>query len=256
MLEIKPVPAFQDNYIWLIINPANGATAIVDPGDAAPVLDAVNENRLTPVAILTTHHHGDHVGGVSRLLEDFAIPVYGPVGENIPHRTHALREGDKVELPELPATFEILDVPGHTSGHIAYFGQGCLFIGDTLFMAGCGRLFEGTAAQMHASLNKLTGLPDDTKIYCAHEYTLANLKFAQAVEPGNADIRQRIIQSQELRQNNNPTVPATLALEKKTNPFLRSGADDVVHAAEKHAGHALRNSVEVFAAVRKWKDGF
>lgn len=256
MLEIKPVPAFQDNYIWLIINPANGAAAIVDPGDATPVLDAVAENRLTPIAILATHHHGDHVGGVGRLLQYFTVPVYGPANENIPHRTYALREGDQVELPGLSTTFAILDVPGHTSGHIAYYGQGCLFIGDTLFMAGCGRLFEGTAVQMHASLNKLMRLPDDTKVYCAHEYTLANLKFAQAVEPDNTDIRARSVQSHDLRKNNIPTVPGTLALEKKTNPFLRTGVDAVIRAAEKHAGRALNDSTEVFAAVRKWKDSF
>ena len=256
MFEIEPVPAFQDNYIWLIINPANRATAIVDPGDAAPVLDAIHEKGLKPVAILATHHHGDHVGGVSRLLEQFTVPVYGPAEENIPHRTHPLRQGDKVELDGLPAKFEILDVPGHTAGHIAYYGHGCLFIGDTLFMSGCGRLFEGTAAQMHASLNKLIDLPDDTMIYCAHEYTLANLRFALAVEPENADIMARISRCTELRQNNIPTVPGTLALEKKTNPFLRSGMDDVIHAAETHVGHPLADSTDVFAAVRKWKDQF
>lgn len=256
MIEIKPVPAFQDNYIWLIINQADGSTAIVDPGDAGPVLDTIAENRLTPVAILITHHHGDHIGGVNRLLQHFAIPVYGPVNENIPNRTYALSEGDIVELPELAASFNVLDVPGHTSGHIAYYGQGCLFIGDTLFMSGCGRLFEGTAEQMHTSLNKLMNLPDDTKIYCAHEYTLANLKFAQAVEPGNADIKGRIKQSHELRDNNIPTVPGTLALEKKTNPFLRTEVADVIRAAEMHMGHPLNNSTEVFAAVRKWKDTF
>ena len=256
MIEIKPVPAFQDNYIWMLINPDDGSTAIVDPGDATPVLDFINKKSLKPVAILTTHHHGDHVGGVNRLLQHFDIPVYGPANENIPHRTVALREGDRVELPALSARFDILDVPGHTSGHIAYYGQGCLFIGDTLFMAGCGRLFEGTADQMYVSLNKIRNLPDETRIYCAHEYTLANLKFALSVEPDNADITARLKHSEALRKEHIPTVPDTLAVEKKTNPFLRTSVDSVIKAAASHAGHDLNNGTAVFAAVRKWKDGF
>ncbi len=255
MPDIMAVPAFRDNYIWLIGDNDN-RVAIVDPGDAAPVLEAVAERNLVPTAILATHHHADHVGGVKQLLDHYDIPVYGPARESIPGRTDALEEGDTVTLDAPGVSFNILDVPGHTAGHIAYYGEGCLFIGDTLFMSGCGRLFEGTPAQMHDSLQKLTALPDDTQIYCAHEYTLANLRFARAVEPDNKDIEERTRNSQELRDGHLPTVPGTLALEKATNPFLRVREDAVIRAAEARAGHDLKQDVEVFAVLRAWKDSF
>lgn len=256
MLLVKPVPAFTDNYIWLIINTDNRHAAIVDPGDAQPVLATMDREHLIPTAILATHHHGDHVGGVPGILGIHPVPVFGPAAENIPGRTHPLREGDVVELDELGARFRVLEVPGHTAGHIAYYGHGMAFVGDTLFMSGCGRLFEGTPAQMHASLCKLAALPDSTRIYCAHEYTLANLRFAATVEPDNQDIAERIAVSKALRDDNQPTVPATLELEKRTNPFLRVHVAAVRSAACNHAGRPLEPGAEVFGAVRRWKDTF
>jgi len=206
--------------------------------------------------ILATHHHADHVGGISRLVEAYDVPVYGPAAEQIPARTVALRDGDQVELSPLHASFSVLEVPGHTAGHIAYVGAGMAFVGDTLFMSGCGRLFEGTAAQMLNSLSRLASLPGDTLIYCAHEYTLDNLKFARAVEPENGDILQRTEASNDLRRRHQPTVPAPLSLELKTNPFLRTAQPTVAAAAAAHAGHHLGNQAEIFAAVRGWKDQF
>jgi len=255
MPDISAVPAFRDNYIWLIGNNDN-RVAIVDPGDAAPVMDAITERKLEPVAILATHHHPDHIGGVKELLDHYDIPVFGPAREVIPGRTEALREGDTVTLEGLGIRFTVLDVPGHTAGHIAYYGEGCLFIGDTLFLSGCGRLFEGTPAQMHDSLTKLAALPNETQIYCAHEYTLANLRFASTVEPDNREIDERTRKSQELRKKNLPTVPGTLAREKATNPFLRVKEDPVIQAAETHAGRELKEEVEIFATLRAWKDSF
>ena len=256
MLEIKPVAAFRDNYIWLLINPVNQRVAIVDPGDAGPVLAALQELRLQPCAILLTHHHPDHVGGVARLLDHFTLPVYGPAAENIPTVNHGLQGGDLIHIESLASDFQILSIPGHTRGHIAYHGQGLLFCGDTLFMAGCGRLFEGTAQQMLASLDRLYALPDDTLVYCGHEYTLANLRFAGTVEPGNADVWERNRASTASRARGEPTVPATLALEKRTNPFLRVRVPAVQAAAAKHAGRNLTDPVAVFAEVRAWKDNF
>jgi hydroxyacylglutathione hydrolase len=256
MFTVRPVPAFKDNYIWLIVNSDSRRTAIVDPGDAAPVLEALADLRLQPVAILTTHHHGDHVGGVAALIGQYPMPVFGPAGEHIPGRTHALGEGDTAEIAGLDLTFRVLDIPGHTAGHIAYVGHGMAFVGDTLFTCGCGRLFEGTAAQMHASLAKLAALPPQTEIYCGHEYTQANLRFAAAVEPENADIQARVAACNALRERGLPTVPAPLELEQRTNPFLRAGVTAVRQAAERFAGAKLRDDAEVFGALRRWKDGF
>lgn len=256
MLVVNPVPAFSDNYIWLITHQASGHTAIVDPGDAMPVLDRIKSDGLIPSAILITHHHGDHVGGIREILAHHDIPVYGPAKERIPGRTHALKEGDTVSLPGLSTQFHIFDVPGHTAGAIAYYTEGMVFVGDTLFISGCGRLFEGTAAQMYQSLNKLAQLPDDTQIYCAHEYTLGNLSFAQAVEPNNIDIQKRISECQSRRQHNTPTVPGALAMEKLTNPFLRAHNAEVRAAASNYSGGRLTDGVEVFATLRRWKDSF
>jgi hydroxyacylglutathione hydrolase len=256
MIDMVPVPAFKDNYIWLIIHTASRRLAIVDPGDAAPVLRYIQSGQYTPVAILITHHHHDHTGGVSDLLQHFPVPVYGPGAETIPGRSHALAEGDQVELPDLGLVFRIMAVPGHTAGAIAYHGGGMALVGDTMFMSGCGRLFEGTPAQMYQSLSRLAALPDDTLVYCAHEYTLANLKFAQAVEPENQDVRRRMEHCQTLRAGNKPTVPAALALEKLTNPFLRTHAPQVVAAAERHSKKKSPDGTETFAALRAWKDNF
>lgn len=256
MIEVKPVPAFNDNYIWLIIQTDNKHTAIVDPGDAAPVLERLENDKLVPAAILITHHHFDHVGGIDGILSKFNIPVYGPRDEKIPQRTHALVDGDNVDLGDMDIRFNIMDMPGHTSGAIAYHAQDIVFVGDTLFMAGCGRLFEGTPAQMHDSLGKLAQLPENTQVYCAHEYTLANLKFAESVEPDNQDIKDRIERSNELRNKNIPTVPGSIATEKLTNPFLRSHVAEVIEAANNYRGQKLTNEIDVFAAIRNWKDNF
>jgi hydroxyacylglutathione hydrolase len=256
MLKITPVAAFHDNYIWLIRDSDTRHVAIVDPGDAGPVLAAIDADRLQPCAVLVTHHHGDHVGGIEGLLRHWNMPVFGPAGEDIPFRSKALRDGDSVDIAPLAARFSVLAIPGHTRGHIAYHGHGVLFAGDTLFMAGCGRLFEGTAAQMLASLDRIASLPDTTRIYCAHEYTLSNLRFARTVEPGNAALAARQRHCTALREAGRPTVPATLAEEKETNPFLRVRVHAVRAAAARHAAQALNDDVSVFAAVRGWKDQF
>lgn len=261
-----PVPAFRDNYIWLIplagdsftagmpMPPPGTAVAVVDPGDAEPVLRAVADLALTPAAVLTTHHHGDHVGGVTALRRRYDIPVYGPAGEAIPDLSRPLHEGDRIDLGDGPMTFSILAVPGHTAGHIAYYGHSALFCGDTLFAGGCGRLFEGTPAQMHRSLTKIAALPDATEVYCAHEYTLSNLTFALQVEPQNADLHRRLEQTRTRRSKGEPTVPAPLGIEKKTNPFLRCHVPSVIAAAERVAGRRLNPGEETFAVIRRWKD--
>ena len=256
MLTVMPVPAFRDNYIWLIRGPETADVAVVDPGDARPVLDILRSEGLRPVAVLITHHHLDHTGGILEIVKQHDIPVYGPANENIPGRTHALVENDVVNIDQLGACFQVLELPGHTTGAIAYYGDGKIFVGDTLFMAGCGRLFEGTPSQMHASLAKLRQLPDDTLVYCAHEYTLANLAFAMAVEPENPAIQQRLRACEERRRSNLPTVPGDMAQEKATNPFLRSHVDTVYRAAAGFTGRNPASDVEVFAAIRSWKDQF
>jgi hydroxyacylglutathione hydrolase len=257
MLKVTPVRAFSDNYIWLIHGQRDpDLVAIVDPGDAQPVLDHMVTEGLGAAAILVTHHHADHVGGVSRLVDELRIPVYGPASEGIPNRDVALAEGDRVELESMGLEFQVLDCPGHTAGHIAYLGHGALFCGDTLFSAGCGRLFEGTPAQMTASLAKLSALPDETRVFCAHEYTLSNLRFAAAVEPENEDITEYTARAKELRAVDRPTLPSTLGLERAVNPFLRCGETAVRQAAETHAGKALEDPVAVFGTVRAWKDQF
>ncbi len=254
MLKVTPVPALKDNYIWLIQQDARAQVAIVDPGDAAPVLKTLKETGLDPTAILITHHHWDHINGIQALVDLYRIPVYGPEMESFPRKTDGLCEGEVVELPALKATFTIFDVPGHTAGAIAYYGHGMLFSGDTLFTAGCGRLFEGTALQMHRSLSKLAELPQDTRLYCGHEYTLPNLLFAQMVEPENADIKIRIEKTRKLREKGLATVPAVMAMELQTNPFLRTHIPNVIAAAEHYAGKGLSGSAEVLGAIRAWKD--
>lgn len=257
MAQVHPVPAFRDNYIWLLDGSESGElgrpAAIVDPGDALPVLHALDKLSLTPVAILITHHHGDHTGGIQELCARFRVPVYGPQQEAIPGISHPLREGDRVELPGFPL-LEVLEVPGHTAGHIAYVGETLLFCGDTLFAGGCGRLFEGSAEQLYSSLQKLALLPGDTWIYCAHEYTLSNLNFAQAVEPDNPVLLTRIQQTRLLRQEDKATVPSQIEMEKRTNPFLRCHIPTIVASAERYAGRSLMPGAETFAALRHWKD--
>lgn len=264
MLSVLTVPAFNDNYLW-IIHDGNHA-AVVDPGDAAPILAALQAHKLNLVAILTTHHHADHVGGVAKLLQHFNVPVYGPRNDPIPAVTQALDEGDTVTIAELGLTLSVLEVPGHTLGHIAYVAkeQGWLFCGDTLFAGGCGRLFEGTPAQMLSSLDKLAALPSATKVYCAHEYTIANLRFALAAEPENPILKARFTQEQEKRAQNLPTVPSDIGLEKSTNPFLRAGEPAIARLLLEQGHLAQTNNqsaddlsrVKVFAALREWKNNF
>jgi hydroxyacylglutathione hydrolase len=257
MQPVLHVRAFEDNYIWLVRGTSATQVALVDPGDAAPVLAALPRLGLTPAAILCTHHHGDHTGGIGDLKRHYPdLPVYGPGDENIAGITHPVRDGDMLRLEMLGLHLEVLGVPGHTRGHLAYHGHGWLFCGDTLFSAGCGRLFEGTPAQMHASLARLAALPDETLVYCAHEYTLPNLRFALAVEPDNPAIQAWWHEAEAMRAQDQPTVPTTLALEHATNPFLRSDMVAVRAAAEKYAGKSLFDSVSVFTAVRHWRDNF
>lgn len=253
-MDIQSLRAFEDNYIWLLRE--GRRVVVVDPGDEAPVLRYLAEEDADLAAILLTHHHGDHTGGVAGLLARHPVPVFGPAGESIAGVSVPLREGDKIALPDFAAGLKVIDVPGHTRGHIAYYGEGALFCGDTLFACGCGRLFEGTAAQMWSSLGKLAALPPETNVYCAHEYTESNIRFALAVESGNAALLTRAGRVAELRRNLQPTVPFTLAEELATNPFLRSGQPEVARAAERHCGTALPGATEVFAALREWRNGF
>ncbi len=253
-MNIIPLPAFNDNYIWLLR--AGTRAAVVDPGDATPVLDYLAAEGLSLDAILITHHHPDHTGGVSALLAQAPVPVFGPAHERIAGIDHPVGEGDVVSLPGLGLEFAVLDLPGHTAGHVGYVGGGALFCGDTLFAAGCGRLFEGTPAQMYASLAKLAALPGDTQVYCTHEYTLSNLAFAAAVEPANPAIAERIEACKAQRAADRPTVPFPLAGELLTNPFLRSHEAAVIRQAEAQVGRGLTTPVEVFAAIREWKNCF
>lgn len=252
--EPTPIPAFRDNYIWLVKR--GDSALVVDPGDAEPVRAYLSGNRLRLAAILITHHHPDHAGGAAALASDAGCPVYGPATEAIAAVTAPVREGDEVVIPALQARFRVLDIPGHTAGHVAYTGDNIVFCGDTLFSAGCGRLFEGTAAQMSDSLAKLAGLPDQTAVCCGHEYTLANLRFAQTVEPGNPDILAYAEKAKARRERGEPTLPSLLGLERRINPFLRCGEPSVMAAAAGQAGHEMADPVEVFAVIRNWKDKF
>jgi hydroxyacylglutathione hydrolase len=211
---------------------------------------------LRLAAILVTHRHGDHVEGIPELLANDSVPVFGPAQERIPGMTHPVAGGDSIELPHPALTFAVLDVPGHTLGHIAYYGGNSLFCGDTLFACGCGRLFEGTPRQMYDSLQKLAALPAETQVYCAHEYTLSSIRFAKAVEPGNQALLEREARDKASVAAGRPTLPSTLALEKLTNPFLRCDQPEVVSSTRRHAGTALSDPVVVFATLRAWKDRF
>lgn len=257
MLNVIPIPAFTDNYIWLIHNTDNNQAAVVDPGDATPVLNYCEQNNITLRDILITHHHPDHTGGIEALADHYNITVYGPASESIPRCDHPLREGDHVTLDYLDdLTLNVLDIPGHTSGHIAYVGNGWLFCGDTLFAGGCGRLFEGTPAQMHHSLSKLAALDPKTLVFCAHEYTVANLKFALSVNNSNQDLHARIERENKTRDEGKPTLPSSIDLELKTNPFLRSNDPEIIKAAEQHCNQSVSDSTAIFAAIRELKDSF
>jgi hydroxyacylglutathione hydrolase len=256
-VTIEPIPAFTDNYIWLLTDGTHAA--VVDPGDAAPVRAALAARGLTLAAILVTHHHGDHTGGVAALAAASGARVFVPAGEDIAAagcNAQRLREGDSIEV--LGTALQVLDVPGHTAGHIAYHAPAlpAVFCGDTLFAAGCGRLFEGTPAQMLDSLRKLARLPGATRVYCAHEYTLSNLRFALAVEPDNARLHARQAECSALRARGTPTVPSTIDEERATNPFLRVDAAAVRAAADTRQPGASSDAVTTFAAIRAWKNAF
>src|ERR1700676_4813722 len=256
-LDVRPVRAFSDNYIWLIESPrVPGRVVAVDPGDAAPVRAELRRSGASLAAILLTHHHPDHIGGVEGLLELGAVPVIGPEDRRIAVRNRTVRDGERCDLPDLGLGFEILAVPGHTLSHIAFWGHGALFCGDTLFSAGCGRMFEGTPIEMSASLTKLRNLPPDTRVFCGHEYTAANLRFALTVDPYNGAALEYLTQVDRLRAADRPTLPSTLGLEIRVNPFLRCDDPTVVRAAEVHAGRPLKGVAEVFGVLRAWKDQF
>lgn len=257
MLEAFAVGAFSDNYIWHFSGPRDrGLVAVIDPGESEPVLRALAERELGLGAILITHHHFDHVNGVPGLLEKFDVPVYGPGVNGIPGVSHVVADGSAVHLDAAGLSFDVLGIPGHTLDHIAYFGHGSLFCGDTLFSAGCGRIFEGTPGQMRHSLERLRALDHHTHVYCGHEYTTANLHFAGAVEPGNHAIEDYLGYADRKRAWGEPTLPSTLGLEKRVNPFLRWDRPEVAAAASLHAGATLSEPDEVFAAIRNWKDHF
>ncbi len=251
-VEVVPLRAFKDNYVWTMRNDRHAA--VVDPGDAAPVIEYLDATGLELAAILLTHHHADHVGGVPDLLARRKVPVYGPAAEPIPTLTRGVSGGDRVDVPELGLAFEVIDIPGHTRAHAAYYGAKRLFCGDTLFACGCGRVFEGTPEQMYASLARLAALPDDTLVYCGHEYTLANIGFAKAVEPANAALAEREAADRRLREAGKPTLPSTIGREKATNPFLRCMEPAVIESANKYLGARASGPVQVFAAIRDWKN--
>ena len=253
-IDIIPVRAFQDNYIWVLRS--GGNAAVVDPGDAQPALDYLRAHKLALIAILNTHHHADHVGGNAGLLRHYQVPVYGPYDERIPTVSRRLREGDRFTLAEFGVEFSVFEIPGHTRSHIAFHGGGMLFCGDTLFACGCGRLFEGTPQQMHVSLAKLAALPDATRVYCGHEYTVANLRFARAAEPSNSEIATWEREAAAQRADDEPTLPSTIAREKAANPFLRCDRPEVIASASKYAGKPLTDPAGVLAAIRDWKNNF
>ncbi|MBH1964466.1 MAG: hydroxyacylglutathione hydrolase [Comamonadaceae bacterium] len=255
-MNLLALPAFSDNYLWLL---HDGVTAlVVDPGDAEPVFAALKQNKLQLATILVTHHHADHVGGVAALREATGAVVYGPARERIPEPFVPVAHGDAVQA--LGMSFRVMDVPGHTAGHIAYFagnmnGAPLLFCGDTLFSGGCGRLFEGTPAQMLASLDSLAALPPATRVCCAHEYTMANLRFARAVEPDNAALAAYYQECEALRNAGTPTLPSSIGVERAINPFLRSREPNVTQAVQAYAA-TTTDDVAVFAALREWKNNF
>ncbi len=257
-MDLQPLPAFEDNYIW-IVRDADGRALIVDPGEAAPVLAALAD-APRPHGILLTHHHNDHIGGVAALLQRWpGLPVIGPRDERIATATQRVGDGDVVDIG--PWRFEVIEIPGHTTSHIAFFGRlqdgmGLLFCGDTLFSLGCGRLFEGTPAQMLASLQRLAALPGGTLICCGHEYTTANAAFALTVDAENRALQECAAQARAQRNAGQPTLPATLASERACNPFLRSDDAAIRTSVEAHIGRPLGDDIDAFAELRRWKDGF
>jgi hydroxyacylglutathione hydrolase len=250
--HVIPLRAFKDNYVWTIRDASHAV--VVDPGDARPVLDYLEQEKLQLAAILNTHHHADHVGGNAALLARVRVPVFGPHDERIAEVTHRVADGERITLPHFDLAFEVFEIPGHTRTHVAFHGAGMLFCGDTLFAVGCGRLFEGTPQQMHESLSRLARLPDSTKVYCGHEYTLSNIGFARTVDPDNRSLQELEARAQALRDRDEPTLPSTIGTERATNPFLRCADRAVVAAASRYAGRTLGDPVSVLATIREWKN--
>lgn len=257
-MQIISVPAFRDNYIWLVHDGRHAL--VVDPGDAVAVEEALFRLGLELGAILVTHHHPDHTGGLGALLARRMVPVFGPAGEAIEHVGHPVRDGDEIRIAAPAITLRVLEVPGHTAGHVAYHGidiePGLVFCGDTLFSAGCGRLFEGTPAQLAHSLARLAALPPDTRVYCTHEYTLSNLAFARAAEPDNPERDAWAAHCEALRARGEPTLPSTIGRERAINPFLRCDQPGVIDAVAAHAGRRPQDALECLAHLRAWKDSF
>ncbi|MCL1125136.1 hydroxyacylglutathione hydrolase [Shewanella surugensis] len=263
MLNIIPLPAFTDNYIWLIKHSNSQDVYVVDPGDANVVIDYLNAHQLTLAGILITHHHIDHTGGILALKSfseqhsaQAVLPVYGPASENINGVNHPINNERSMILKTLNIKVTIFTIPGHTLGHIAYLMDDNLFCGDTLFSGGCGRLFEGSPEQMHTSLTQLSQLPTETKVFCTHEYTLANLTFASEVEPDNNDLYAYKEQVSQLRLNNQPSLPSSIGMERKINPFLRCEQDTIQRAIRQHFQHPSHDNRSTFALLRQWKDNF
>lgn len=253
--EIIPIPAFNDNYIWLFRDSNTKLAWVVDPGDAVPVLNALEQYQLTLAGILLTHHHRDHSGGIGELTKHFKdITVIGSEHSAITSITHRVNESDTVSCS--PYQFSVLEIPGHTLDHIAFYNNEVLFCGDTLFSFGCGKIFEGTPAQMYHSLNKLKQLPDQIKMYCGHEYTLANLRFAHAVEPNNSLLLSATNDIKSILKTNISSLPSTMQIQKQLNPFLRCDQIEVIQSVEQYASKKLNNPIEVFAVLREWKNEF
>lgn len=254
MINVQTIPSLSDNYIWLIPL-ANRQAVVVDPGDAAPVLATLREQGLRVVAILITHHHHDHIDGIQTMKNHYPeAVVYGPATHQIPQITHPVVEGESITLGRDHIELTVLEVPGHTQSHVAYYGENSLFCGDTLFAGGCGRLLGGTAGQLYESLSRIKKLPLNTQLYCAHEYTLSNLLFARTAEPNNRQMLERQSIEAAKRRCGAPTVPSTLALELQTNPFLRCNEAEIRAGAEQFCGHPLKTEAEIFKVLRYWKD--
>lgn len=254
MLTIHPIPAFKDNYIWTLHDGHHAV--VVDPGDATPVQAYLATHHLKLAAILCTHHHNDHTGGICELQQQHSCPVYAPRLEDIPCRTVAVGEGEIIEIASLQLALRVMEIPGHTRGHVAYLGADAVFCGDTLFGCGCGRLFEGTPAQLLHSLHRLAALPENTLVYCTHEYTQANIRFALACEPTNQTLLQREQEVLQLRAAGLPTLPSSIALERASNPFLRCTESEIAQNVAQHIALNSLQELDVFTAMRSWKNTF
>ncbi|GAA6206507.1 hydroxyacylglutathione hydrolase [Thalassotalea sp. SU-HH00458] len=258
---ISPIKAFKDNYIWTITSKSSEHLVLVDPGDAKVCIEYIEKHNKTLTAILITHHHADHIGGIEELHQycqnkQWPLAIYTPLQENIPFATQKLQQGDTVELPNIDLIFNVIDLPGHTLGHIAYYADDILFCGDTLFSGGCGRIFEGTPQQMHTSLNRLSELPERTRVYCTHEYTLANLTFALTVDPTNIELIHYYNQVKSIRAEDKITLPSSILREKQINPFLRCHDEKIRESVEEYFERTMHSTLETFTNLRGWKDNF